>query len=280
MAMLVLPDIFRRTWGDLSRPADDSTPDDGPFWPRATAAVRAVAPGFTFMAEAYWDTEWRLQQDGFDFTYDKRLYDRLRGGDAGAVRGHLCADADYQRRSARFLENHDEPRAAAVFPPGMDRAAAVISFLTPGLRFFHDGQFEGRRVHVSMHLGRRPPEPTQPETAAFYEKLLAVVRRPEARDGAWRRFEPRQAWHDNPSWDQFICFGWEKDNRALVVCVHYGPTQGQCFVSLPLTGLRGGNVTLHDLLTPAEYQRNATELFGRGLFLDMPPWSYHAFEVS
>ncbi len=111
------------------------------------------------MAEAYWDLEYRLQQQGFDYTYDKRLYDRLRAGQTGPVRGHLCADAEYQRKSVRFLENHDEPRAAAVFPLGQHRAAAVMTFFVPGLRFFHEGQLEGRRVHVSMHLGRRPVEP-------------------------------------------------------------------------------------------------------------------------
>jgi hypothetical protein len=29
------------------------------------------------MAEVYWDMEWTLQQQGFDYCYDKRLYDRL-----------------------------------------------------------------------------------------------------------------------------------------------------------------------------------------------------------
>ena len=106
MAMLLLPEVFQRTWGRA--PA--------PFWPKAIAAVREAHPGFTFLAEAYWDLEWDLQQQGFDYCYDKCLYDRLRNGDAGALRAHLAAGLDYQDRLARFLENHDEPRAAAIFP--------------------------------------------------------------------------------------------------------------------------------------------------------------------
>src|SRR5215208_5981344 len=86
MAMLVLPDVFERTWGLRA----------APFWPRATARVREEAPGFCFMAEVYWDLEWTLQQQGFDYTYDKRLYDRLREGHARPVRMHLYADMDYQ----------------------------------------------------------------------------------------------------------------------------------------------------------------------------------------
>ena len=70
------------------------------------------------MAEVYWDLEWTLQQQGFDYTYDKRLYDRLRDGHARPVREHFYAELDYQNKMARFLENHDEPRAAATFSPG------------------------------------------------------------------------------------------------------------------------------------------------------------------
>ena len=37
------------------------------------------------MAEAYWDMEWTLQQQGFDLCYDKRLYDRLVHENAESV---------------------------------------------------------------------------------------------------------------------------------------------------------------------------------------------------
>ncbi len=134
MAMLVLPEVFRRTWG--------ITP--APFWPQAIAAVRQAHPGFTFMAEAYWGLEWELQQQGFDYCYDKRLYDRLHRPDAGAIRGHLQAGLDYQDRLARFLENHDEPRAAATFPWPQHQAAAIVTYFAPGLRFLPSGPAGGR----------------------------------------------------------------------------------------------------------------------------------------
>ena len=148
MAMLVLSEVFGRTWGRRAQP----------FWAGAIARVRERVPGFLFMAEVYWDLEWTMQREGFDYAYDKRLYDRLREGAAAPVRDHLRAGLDYQDRLARFLENHDEPRAAAVFDPPVHEAAAVIAYLTPGLRFFHDGQMEGRRVRLSPHLVRAPIE--------------------------------------------------------------------------------------------------------------------------
>jgi len=39
--------------------------------------VKARFPDLLFMAEAYWDMEWTLQEQGFELCYDKRLYDRL-----------------------------------------------------------------------------------------------------------------------------------------------------------------------------------------------------------
>ena len=160
-----------------------------PFWPQATERVRERAPDFCFMAEVYWDLEWTLQQQGFDYTYDKRLYDRLREGHARPVREHFHAGLDYQNKMARFLENHDEPRAAATFPPGAHQAAAVITFLSPGLRFFHQGQFEGRRKRISPHLCRGPVEPVDRNLQQFYDRLLAVLRQPVVREGQWQLLE-------------------------------------------------------------------------------------------
>jgi hypothetical protein len=279
MAMLVQPATFRRTWGDRALPADGSPPRDEPFWPEAIGAVRRRNPDFLFIAEVYWDLEWELQQHGFDYTYDKRLYDRLRAGDAGAVRGHLCAAADFQNRSVRFLENHDEPRAAAAFAPGMHQAAATIAFLVPGMRFFHEGQLEGRRTRVSMHLGRRPPEPIDEELRAFYARLLDCLRRPEARDGAWALGTCRPAWDGNPTHAQFIVSWWHQGDRRLITAVNYAPGRGQCYVSLTIPGLEEGRFALIDLLGEARYERTAHELCSPGLYLDLPAWGRHVFEL-
>ena len=178
------------------------------FWPNATRRVREVLPDFVFMAEAYWDLESTLLQQGFDYAYDKRLYDRLRDGHARPVREHLAAGLDYQAKLARFLENHDEPRAAATFPAGMHEAAAVITYLSPGLRFFHQGQFEGRKKHISPHLVRAPSEPIDTARRAFYARLLAVLQQPIIRNGVWRLLECVPAWDGNWSWDCFIAALW------------------------------------------------------------------------
>ena len=270
MAMLVLPDVFERTWG---RRAPS-------FWPLATQRVREVVLGFHFMAEVYWDLEWTMQQQGFDYAYDKRLYDRLRDGRGKPVREHLRAGLDYQDRLARFLENHDEPRAAATFTADMHQTAAIVTYLSPGLRFFHQGQFEGRKKRISPHLVRAPVELADTALRRFYETLLAVLRHPVFRDGQWRLLDCTPAWNGNWTSDCFIAWSWQGDDERRLVVVNYAGNHSQCCIRLPFDGLVDRAVRLKDVTGPATYDRDGNELVLRGLYLDLPPWGYHAFEIA
>ena len=270
MAMLVLPEIFERTWNIRAQP----------FWQRATDRVRERVPEFLFMAEVYWDLEWTLLQQGFDYAYDKRLYDRLRDGRARPVREHLHAGLDYQNKLARFLENHDEPRAAATFPPGVHEAAAVITFLSPGLRFFHQGQFEGRTKRISPHLRRGPAEPTNRQLQQFYDRLLAVLRQPVVRDGQWQLVECTPAWDGNWTWDCFLAFAWQDSATRLLVTVNFASNQSQCYVRLPFADLDGSRWQLQDRLREVVCDREGCELRSHGLYLDAPPWQASVFALT
>jgi alpha amylase-like protein len=271
MAMLVLPDVFERTWGVRSEP----------FWPRATASVRERFPDFRFMAEVYWDLEWTLQQQGFDYTYDKRLYDRLTEGHARPVREHFHAGLDYQDKMARFLENHDEPRAAATFSPGAHEAAAVITFLSPGLRFFHNGQFEGRKKRISPHLIRGPEELNDDKLKRFYDRLLAVLKRPVVRNGQWQLLECEPAWEGNWTSDCYVAFAWQgSGTERLLVAVNNAANQSQCYVRLPFSDLGDSQWRLEDLIGGAAYDRAGSDLQLRGLYLDEPAWKASVFSMT
>jgi hypothetical protein len=271
MAMLVLPEVFERTWGCRAHP----------FWTQAIHAVRERVPGFCFMAEVYWDMEWELQQVGFDYAYDKRLYDRLHEGSARAVREHFYAGLDYQDRLARFLENHDESRAATAFGQDKHEAAAVITYCSPGLRFFHQGQFEGKTKRISPHLIRGPEEPSDPAIQEFYNKLLPVIKGSVFRNGRWELLPCMPAWDGNESWDSFIVFTWEAaaDRRALV-CVNYSPRESQCYFRLPFPELAGQSIRLRDQLGSALYVRHSREFLERGIYLNLPAWGFHIFDIS
>jgi glycosidase len=271
MAMLLLPDVFESTWGEAAEP----------FWPKATESVRRKHPSFKFLAEVYWDREWTLLQQGFDYAYDKRLYDRLREGNARPVREHFLAGLDYQNKLARFLENHDEPRAAVTFSPDVHQAAAVITFLSPGLRFFHHGQFQGCKKRVSPHLVRAPEEPLDDRLEQFYDRLLAVLRRPIVRQGQWQLLECMPAWEGNWTSDCFLAFAWQgTDGERLLVTVNYAANQSQCYVRLPFSDLGGRQWRLRDLIGDAIYDRQGNDLQARGLYLDEPPWQARVFLLT
>lgn len=270
MAMLILPEIFQRTWGMTSEL----------FWPEAIHQVRKQHQDFVFMAEVYWNMEWRLQQQGFDFTYDKKLYDRLIGQQTDLVLEHLWADVNYQSKLVRFLENHDEPRAASTFPPSVHQAAAILTYLCPGLRFFHEGQLQGWAKKISVHLGRSLEQLTDPNLASFYHQLLACLRLPVVQSGNWQLLNYKPAWTENWTWKNFTAFTWQGDEKRLLIVVNYSAYPSQCYLQLPFDDLQNRTCQLKDLMSEASYERQGNELLSSGLYLDLPAWGYHVFDLT
>lgn len=270
MAMLVLPDVFERTWGLKAQP----------FWPLAIQRVHEKTPKFCFMAEVYWDLEWTLQQQGFHYTYDKRLYDRLEHHQTKPAREHLQADMEYQNKMVRFLENHDEPRAAKTFTAETHQAAAAVTYLSPGLRFFHQGQLQGNTRRISPHLCRGPNEPVDQKVQDFYDRLLAVLRLPLVREGAWHLLNCSAAWEGNWTSDCFISSAWQHEENCLLTAVNYASNQSQCYIKLPFAYLSENQWQFQDLMGNAIYHRDGNALFTQGLYLDMAPWQVCIFSVK
>jgi alpha amylase-like protein len=271
MAMLMMNDIFERTWGGRAgeRPADE-------YWPTVIQGVRSHRADFVFMAEAYWDLEYALQQQGFDYCYDKRLYDRLVSEGAESVRGHLTADPGYQQRLLRFIENHDEPRAAATFPPERARAAAVVTLTQTGARLVHEGQLEGRQVRVPVFLTRRPDEEPDADLRAFYERLLGALRDPVFRSGVWQLADC-SGWDD--SWRGLVAWGWRDDRPRTLVVVNLRDTPASGHVSLPWDDLRGRSWRLADGTSGLVVDRGGDDLRD-GLYVALDPWDWHLFHLT
>jgi hypothetical protein len=274
MAMLMMNDVFSRTWGDRAGPA----PADD-FWPTVIAAVKEGRPAMTFVAEAYWDLEWALQRQGFDFCYDKRLYDRLVNEGAESVRGHLTADLGYQRGLVRFLENHDEPRAAGTFEPAKERAAAVLIATLPGATLWHEGQFEGRRVRVPVFLSRRPDEPADADLRVFHERLLAAVRDSGMRDGDWRLLDCT-GWPDNLSYRDVVAWCWSGGTARHLVIVNLHDHPAQARIPLPWDDLGGRTWALRDLLRDVSYERDGAGLSDPGLYVELDGWGVHLLTLE
>lgn len=293
MAMLLLRDVFQRTWPGACEEA-------GEFWAEAIDAVRAAHPRCLLLAEAYWGTERTLHALGFDYTYDKELYDALLQADAAAVRRHLMQGQSRQRRALRFLENHDEDRAAARLPAALHRTAALVALTLPGVRLLHHGQLEGARRRLPVQAGRRPQE-HDPALAAFYAALLVALQDPVLRLGSWRALSPMPAWPGNGSHDSFVCAGWDGsllggrgDGGHRLLVANLSSRRAQCRLPLRLPGLMGRAVVLTELLgsgdSPAGdgisaagrpvYRRDSRDVADGGLFVDLPGPSAQLLSVQ
>jgi len=288
MAMLLLSDVVARTWqrpGVVTPPADDVA--QGEFWPAAIDAVRARRTDFLFLAEAYWGTGPRLRQLGFDYTYDKDSYDALLAGDGGALMQHLARDGGAP--AVRFIENHDEPRAASHFPADLHRVAALVALTLPGVRLVHQGQREGARRKLPVQLGRAPVEPVDGALAEFYRELRTLVADPVLRAGRWQLLPAQPAWHGNGSHAGFVSFAWDRTGSGgqahRLLLANLAPHRAQCRVSLGgLPGLLGRRVAVRELFATGDsppgdtastdgrpvYLRDGDELCGAGLFVDLP----------
>lgn len=276
MAMLLVNRIFAHTWQGYFNKKDVPKTE---FWPNTIKQIKAAYPGFLFMAEVYWNMEFELQQQGFDFTYDKMLYDRLIGSPARDVRVHLIAAIEYQKRLVRFVENHDEPRAYAKFGAEKGRAAAVIVSTLPGATLLHDGQLRGRSAKLPVQIRRQPAESFDEKLFEFYMRLLTETRHPIYQNGKWRLFNPFPAWHGNHTYDNLAAFGWNQDQSDYrLVVVNLSNSQSQALINLsPWHGIGGHNWALDDRLNGHTYTRNGDSMVHPGLYIDLKPYEAHIF---
>jgi hypothetical protein len=272
--MLLLNSIFQRTWGSR---VGQLPPTE--YWHDLIPVIKKTYPDFLFIAEAYWDLEWELQQEGFDFCYDKRLYDRLEHNNAETVRLHLSADLTYQSKLLRFIENHDEPRAAAAFPLAKERAVAVTTATLPGARLFHEGQFEGRKIRLPVFLGRRPAEPQDKALQVFYHWLLDGINAQVFRNGHWSLCKIT-GWPDNSSYQHLVAWAWLKDRERYLIIVNLSDNGAQGQVQAPWDDARGKTWRLADVLSGQTYERNGNQMRDPGLYVDLKPWNCHFFRLQ
>ncbi len=279
MAMLLLNDIFPKTWAHLPI---STPPPASEFWTDAIATVKKSHPNFFFIAEAYWNLEGRLQAQGFDCTYDKTLYDRLIGRDNAGVQTHLLAlTPSYMSGSAHFLENHDEPCVASVLSPAEQHAALLTILGLPGLRFLHEGQLGGAQLKIPVQLGRRPVEPPQTEVAMLYEHFLTTLKKTAVGQGNAQVLTPRPAWADNPSSTNFVIVQWQQRAPQFdLVVVNLASHRSQCYVPLNISNLGQYNWSMRDVLGAETYKRDGADLQSQGLFLDVAPHGAQIFHFE
>lgn len=276
MAMLSLNNVFKNTWGGVLGNMGYSKPNEE-FWNIVIQEVKVRKKDFLFIAETYWDLEYDLQQMGFDYTYDKRLLEKFDIGAVGDIREHLSAGLQYQQKSVRFIENHDELRSLTAFGKDKARAAAVIMSTVPGMHFYFDGQLEGKRVKLPVQLGREPKEAGLPCIKEFYGRLLPAVSEPVFKEGSWEQLRPLPSWNGQDSgYEDILLWHLEFQGTERLVAVNFSDKPKKCRVKLSLKG-RPDNIKFCDLLNNESYIRNRAEIECDGLYIELRGYQSHIF---
>ena len=276
MAMLATDTIFAETWRGRTKAAPA-----GEFWLEVIPALREVHPQMLFMAEVYWDLENELQSQGFDFTYDKRMYDRLINHDVGEIKAHLRADRSYMRSNIRFIENHDEPRAMETLGEDRQRAAAALICTLPGATLLHQGQLRGQRIKLPVQINRGADELAHPLLERFYRRLLREVSHSLYHDGLWRMLEPRQIHPADFTHYNLIVYTWKDASDFRIVVVNLSGEWSRATVKLDeLRELACGQWLLVDALSDSYTRHRGDALLARGLQLEVPPFGAHIFRFD
>ena len=276
MAMLMMNSIFAKTWGERAGAAPQTD-----YWHEIIPAVRQVHPQMMFMAEVYWNLEHELQLQGFDYTYDKRIYDRLINREINEIKAHLRADLSYLESNIRFIENHDEPRAMSILGEDRQRAAAALICTLPGAALLHQGQLGGRRIKLPVQISRQPAETHHPLLEEFYKRLLPEVQAPVYRQGKWRMLEAQPAFEGSQSHERLIAYTWEDNGDYRLVAVNLGGEWARC--RLPLRHwpkLAGRRWRLYDVLADSYTCREGQDLIEKGLTLEAAPYGSHIFQFQ
>lgn len=273
MAMLGLNSVFSSVWEGVVR----SPVPPLEFWKAVIPAVKSRYPDFLFMAEVYWDMERTLLEAGFDYVYDKTLYDRLRAGDAAGLRAHLRSQNGIEDRMVRFIENHDEARSAAAFPGALSRSAALAAALQPGIRFFHQGQGEGRVSHYPVQLGRWPEVKPDASSEGFYKILWKELQSAVLRKGFWHLPEAGPVSQGDESWRGLFCTAWNLGREWRLGVVNLSQERAWGRIPWPFAPAGPEKIFLKDLFTGALYERYTAELRAQGLYVELGAGEAHFF---
>ena len=275
MAMLMTNKIFSRTWGKKA----GSIPNKE-FWEEIIPIIKQKYPNFLFIAEVYWDMEWELQQQGFDFCYDKRLYERLAHENATSVRDHLKAEWTYQSKLLRYIENHDELRAIEKFGKDKSQAAALLAFTLPGARLIYEGQTRGYKIKLPVQLGRTAYEEDDKSSIDFYQKLLKSIPGRDFESASWALCETESVNSDDYSFLNIISYLWWTNNSYRLIVVNYSPNPSKAHVRISPFHFDTHKWTFTDLLYQKSYKYNGEDLYKYGLYVELGAWNGHLFSIE
>lgn len=278
MVMLTLNDVHESIWGWLLYKNGYKKPDTE-FWSLAINRVKEINPQFIFVAEVYWGLEWKLQQLGFDYTYDKVFYDRLKHMGPDEIRGHLRAEKLYQKRSVRFIDNHDEEPSIVCFGNKKKALCAGVMVSTVrGMRFFNDMQLKGVNIRIPVQITSFNIDNYRDiEVEKFYEKILKIVDHPAFHGGEWELVDVAPASPYNMTYRNIIAYKWIQMRTLKIVVVNYSNDVSSGRLLISLKG-KGNIITIYEEFSERFFSYDEKEVSNGVVINDMPPYSFYIFD--
>lgn len=266
MAMLLLNDVFSKTWRHRVGAAPEMD-----YWTAVISEIKREHPNFRFLAEAYWGLEPALLEQGFDACYDKVFYDRLLDDSVTSFRQHLIDSAAVQDRLIRFLENHDEPRVAAILGQPKVLAALVILMTLPGIRLIHEGQLDGKKIKMPLHVARSPSEQIDPAVAKWFSWITEFSERSNFRDGIWSQCRTGPV--DDGS---VLSWCWKIQSQYYLIAINYDAAPSRGWVELP-----SGDEKLFVEEDYRDLVLHGTrgELHNGRIEVDLKPWEFRMLKI-
>lgn len=272
MAMLSLNKVHRDTWWEFlgaEMPKEE-------FWSQALTAVRDKYPEFTFIAEVYWGLEWDIQEMGFDYTYDKILYDRLRFSTPEDIKAHLGAEHLFQMRSIRFIANHDEEESLKAFGKEKSLAASTIIATLPGARMFYLFQLLGRPQRLPIQYVK-DLFPVDKDVATHYARLLTIASAPEFHGGQWSLKEIRPFAQEDSSYKNVLAWQWKQRTTGKMVVINYSDKPSRCRLPMKSGEVPNGSVK-------EEFSKEqipvTDQMRTEGFVLDLKPYESKIFTFA
>jgi hypothetical protein len=234
-----------------------------------------------------------LQQLGFDYTYNKPLYEAIRtafqsANAEGLLNFMRLLGNDFLSRGVHFIENHDEERAMNSLGEERQRAAAAMICTLPGVALLHQGQMEGKRE--KMPVQRAVPvhhEPVNTALRHFYESLLKVTAKSLFREGRLNVL-----YSNNPSFISYARV--DETSKAIIIINTSHQWQKGSVTLVPGLPLKAGisyelRDLFYDLKSPEVKRRDtviptyhyaASHLITQGLYVELAPFDAHIFLIE
>jgi hypothetical protein len=181
----------------------------------------------------------------------------------------------------RFVENHDEARAANSFGPETSLAAAALTAALPGAKLMYDGQFEGRTIKVPVQLARRPAEKPNETIMAFYHRLMEEVSTAPYHDGNFMTLATQTILGADRGYENLFAFAWALGDDWRLAVINYSAGAVQARIMLPRPDFAGVSWSFHDALNPdIKALHNGDDLLTSGLPVELPAYGAHLLTVK